>query len=101
MKILKGDNVQIMTGKDKGKSGAVVRVFVDRAKVVIEGINEYKRHTKGRFQGQKSEIVTLNRPLPMSVVALVCKKCKKPTRVGFELKNEKKLRICRRCKSEI
>jgi large subunit ribosomal protein L24 len=101
MKIIKGDTVQIMMGKDKGKTGAVLRAIPSTEKVLVEGINQFKRHVKGRYQGQKSEIVTISKPLPTSAVALVCKKCKKVSRVGFEMRSGKKVRICKRCKSEV
>ena len=101
MKILKGDTVQVMMGKDKGKTGEVLRAIPSSLKVLVDGLNQFKRHNKGRVQGQKSEIVTISKPLPMSVVAVVCKKCKKPSRIGFEVRNEKKVRICKRCDSQI
>lgn len=101
MKIIKGDTVQIMMGKDKGKTGAVLRVIPSTEKVLVEGVNQFKRHVKGRYQGQKSEITTISKPLHAGAVALICKKCKKVSRVGYEMRNNKKVRICKRCESEI
>ena len=101
MKLLKGDTVQIMMGKDKGKTGAILRAIPADSKVLVEGLNQFKRHIKGRYQGQKSEIVTISKPVPVSAVALICKKCKKPTRIGYQVTNGKKTRICKRCESTI
>lgn len=102
MKIIKGDEVKVLIGKDKGKTGKVEVVYPALSKIVVPGINEFKRHVKSRAQGQKSEIMTITKPLNVSNVALICPKCKKPTRVGFTLdKSGKKVRVCRKCKKEI
>lgn len=101
MKLLKGDQVQIRTGKDAGKSGKIEKVFVKERKAIVEGINQFKRHVKARVPGQKSEILTITKPLPMNVLVLICQKCKKATRVGFKLLKDEKVRICRKCGSEI
>lgn len=89
LKIKKGDTVQVMIGKDKGKKGTVEKVFPSRGLVVIENVNQYKRHMKSRMQGQKSEIVTITKPLHVSKVSLIDPKKKKPTRVGFNITKEK------------
>lgn len=101
MKIKKGDNVKVIVGKDKGKTGIVERVFPKDSKVLVTGVNQYKRHLKSRARGQKSEIVTLTKPLPSSSVALVCPKCTKSTRVGFMIVNDKKVRFCKKCEEVI
>ncbi len=101
MKIHKNDTVLITTGKDSGRQGVVERVFPGDETVMITGVNQYKRHIKRRSKDQPGEIVTLTRPMDVSKVALVCPKCKQPTRVGFRLENNKKIRVCRKCKSDI
>lgn len=101
MKIIKGDTVQITAGKDAGKTGKVGKVFSKTGKVVVEGMNQYKRHVKGRMPGQKSEIITITKPLPMGGIALLCQKCKKVTRVGYKMLKDEKVRICRKCNEEI
>lgn len=101
MKIKKGDNVKVIRGKDKGKTGKVEKVFPKLGKVLIPNVNLFKRHLKARSEKQPSEIVTLTKPLPEESVALVCPKCHKITRVGFKLEKDVKSRICRKCKSEI
>jgi|SRR5581483_655485 len=97
MKLKKGDEVKIVIGKDKGKTGKIEKIFPKVKKVLIPGINMYKRHVKARMQNQKSEIINLTKPLPISNVALLCPKCKQQTRVGYTIKNGKKERICRKC----
>lgn len=101
MKLHKGDQIKVTIGKDKGKTGKVEKVFPRIDRVLIVGINEFKRHIKAKATGQKSEIVTITKPLPVSNVALICPKCNKLTRIGFKIEKGKKLRICRKCKKEI
>lgn len=101
MKIHKGDTVSIQIGKDKGKSGKVLRVLTKEDKVLVEGMNQFKRHMKAKVQGQKSEIITIAKPMASSKVALICPQCKKQTRVGYKMENNEKVRICRKCQKEI
>jgi len=102
MKIKKGDTIKVLIGKDKGKTGQVERVYPARDQVLVPGINEFKRHMKSRARDQKSDIVTITKPLTVSNIALVCPKCKKITRVGIEIKkDDSRVRICRKCKKEI
>lgn len=101
MKLKKGDNIKVVRGKDKGKTGKIDKVFPKKGKVLIANINLFKRHLKARSQGQPSEIVTLNKPLNEESVVLVCPKCHKETRVGYKLIKDKKTRICKKCESEI
>jgi large subunit ribosomal protein L24 len=101
MKLIKGDLVKVTRGKDAGKSGKIERVFSKEGKVLVEGVNQYKRHVKARTPDQKSEIITLTKPLPVANVSLICPKCKKETRVGYKMLKDGKARICKKCKKEI
>lgn len=101
MKIHKGDTVQVMIGKDKGKKGEVVKVLPSKGMVMVDNINQYKRHIKGRQQGQKSEIVTITKPLHVSKVSLLDPKKKKPARAGYKIEKGKKERISRMSKEVI
>lgn len=101
MKLKSGDSVNIVRGKDNGKSGTIQKVFTKELKVLVEGVNQVKRHVKSRVPGQKSEIITLTKPLPIANVQLVCPKCKKPTRVGFKMLKDEKVRICKKCNAEL
>lgn len=102
MKILKGDKVLITKGKDRGKSGKIVKSFPKRNKVLIEGLNKYKKNQKPKKEGEKGQIVEFERPINVSSVCMVCPKCKKQTRVGYMIdENNKKYRICAKCKAKI
>lgn len=108
MKIKKGDTIKVLIGKDKGKSGKVDRIFPKKMRVLVDGINQYKKHFKARTQnpasqqgGQKSEILTITKPIPVANIAVVCPRCKKPTRIGFKLVEDSKVRICKKCNKEI
>lgn len=100
-KLKKGDEVKVARGKDKGKLGKIDKVFSKEGKVLVNGVNQYKRHLKARSKNQPSEIVTITKPLPVSNVAIMCPKCKLPTRVGMLIQNEKKMRICKKCQQVI
>lgn len=98
-----GDNVRITLGKDGGREGKIEQIDVKHGLAVIPGINIYKKHIKSAAlkSGQKGGIYELPRPLPFSKIALICPKCKKPTRVGFRLLEKEKVRICKKCGKEI
>jgi large subunit ribosomal protein L24 len=97
MKIKKGDTVKILIGKDKGKTGVVTKVFPRLNKILVEGINVYKKHIKPKRAGQKGEIVNVSRPFYASKAMIVCKNCNKPTRVGYRIEGSKKYRYCKKC----
>lgn len=101
MKIKKGDLVKVMVGKDKGKTGKVERVYPKQNKVLIPGINLYKKHIKKNEKLPQGGVIELPRPLDASKVMLVCPSCQKPTRVGYQVTGKKKHRICRRCDQKI
>lgn len=100
MKIKTGDIVQVLLGKDRGKSGKVLRVWTKETKVLIEGINVYKRHVKKTGQ-HEGGILDLPKPINLSNVALICPSCKKTTRVGVKIEANNKVRICKKCHEEI
>lgn len=100
MKIKLKDTIIVNVGKDHGRQGVVAKILPQDNTVVIEGLNQYKKHVKPS-QGRKGEIVTISRPLDVSKVALVCPKCKQPTRVGYRMSDNKKLRVCRKCNTDI
>src|SRR4051812_16084384 len=101
MKLKKGDTVQVVRGKDSGKIAKIDRVFSKEEKVLVEGVNQYKRHVKARRAGDKSEIITLTKPLPVANVRFLCPHCKKPTRVGYKLLKDTKSRVCKKCNEEL
>lgn len=92
-----GDEVLVTSGKDKGKKGKIERVFPREFKVVVSGIGAYKRHRKAT-SGQRAGIYEIIRPIATAKVAIICPKCGKQTRVGFQQEGKVKNRICKKCK---
>ncbi len=101
MKIRKGDIVKIISGKDRGKNGKVLKVFPKMDKILVEGMAIKKHHERPKKAGQKGEIVSLNSPINVSNVTLFCKNCNKGVRTGTNLQGEQKIRICKKCKNTI
>lgn len=100
MKIKKGDTVKITAGKDNGKTGAVDKVYVKENKLMVAGVNLFKRHVK-KSEFSEGGMIEIAKPVDASNVMLVCPNCKKPTRVGFEVTKTGKKRICKKCRKEI
>ncbi len=101
MKIRLGDTVKVLYGKDAGKKGQVVKVLPKKEKVVVEGMNIYKRAIKGDGQQMQSQIVSINKPMPVAKVMLVCPNCDKTTRVGIEIDKSGRKRMCKKCGKRI
>lgn len=99
-KIKKGDMVQILLGKDRGKSGQIERVLKKKSQVYVSNLNVYRRHVRGR-EGIEGRIVNLSKPMEISNVSLICSQCKKITRVGFKFVQDGKIRVCKKCGKEI
>ena len=102
MSIKKDDTVVVITGKDKGQRGKVLKVIPKEGKVVVEKINMVSRHTKPRKQGDEGGIIQKEAPLYACKVMRVCPKCGKPTRAAHKVQADgKKVRICKKCGAEI
>ncbi len=101
MKLRKGDTIRVAAGKDKGREGKIEKVYTAQNKVTVPGINIYKKHVKKNEQMPQGGVVELPRPISIAKISLLCPKCKKPTRVGFLVEKNRKVRICRKCKKEI
>jgi len=101
MKIHKGDQVLIISGKDKARKGKVIEAFPKQGRIVIEGINLRKKHMKPKKSGEKGQIVETPAPLNVSDVKLICSKCGKAVKIGYKLKGKKKYRVCKKCGQEI
>ncbi len=97
--IRKNDNVVVTTGKDRGKRGRVVRLEPEKNRLVVEGVNMIKRHTKPNPQKNvKGGVVEREAALHASNVQIVCPECGKPTRIGKKILDDgRKVRICRKC----
>ena len=101
MKFHKGDQIIVTGGKDKGSKGKIDRIFEEDQTVLVAGVNMYKRHMKRRDEKTPGGMVDLPRPLSVGKVALLCPKCKQPTRIGFEITTKGKKRVCRKCKQAL
>lgn len=101
MKLHTNDTVQIITGKDKGKKGKIIKSFPKSARVVVEKVNIRTKHIK-KTQNQAGEIVKYEADIDASNAMLICPNCSKPTRVGYSIdKDGKKNRVCKKCKEII
>lgn len=101
MRIKKGDNIIVITGKDKGKKGKIIKALPAINRVVIEGINVKKKHMKPKKSGQKGQIIEMAAPLHVSNVAIVDPKDGKPARIGIKIVGDKKVRISKRSGIEL
>ncbi len=99
-KIHKDDTVQVLAGKDKGKKGTVVRILPKKDAVIVSGVNIVKKAMRKRSQQDQGGIQEIEAPLSISNVAIVCKKCG-PTKIGYKLDGDKKIRVCRKCGEEL
>jgi len=95
-KIKKEDTVQVIAGKDKGKRGRVLRIFRDKDRVLVEGVNIVKKTQKRRKQQDRGGIMEVEAALHSSNLMIVCKKCG-PTRIGYKIDGKEKIRVCRKC----
>lgn len=109
MKIKKGDQVKILSGKDRGKNGKILQIIrtAETIKVVVEGLNLRFKHLRPKRGGEKGQRIMFPAPLPLSNVQLICPKCGQGVRVAYrliansELSQEKKQRLCKKCQSVI
>lgn len=101
MTVKKGDNVVVIAGKDKGKSGKVTEVSPKSNRVLVDGVNIVTKHQKARRQDEKSQIVKKNAPIEASNVMVVCPSCGKATRVAHKVVDGKKVRVCKKCSASL
>lgn len=101
MKLRIGDEILVTAGKDKNRQGKIEKIFPKENRMLVSGINVYKKHRKGSGK-EKGGIIEFSRPLPVGNIALVCPSCKKQTRVSYRVtKTGEKTRICAKCKRQI
>lgn len=101
MKIKKGDTVKIISGKDKSRTGKVTHVFPKENRIVVEGVNIHKKHSRPKKQGQKGQIIQMPMPIYVSNAMIVCESCGKAVRMGIKKIENKKFRICKKCGGEL
>ncbi len=104
MRIRKGDQVIVLAGKDKGSKGKVLQTFPDKGEVIVEGVNMVTRHQKPRQSTKtratpQTQTGRITKPAPMAIgkVMLVCPRCGEASRVGSEITEDKRVRVCKRC----
>ncbi|MCL2164002.1 MAG: 50S ribosomal protein L24 [Oscillospiraceae bacterium] len=99
--VSRGDNVYVLSGKDRGKKGKVLKVFIDDCRVVVEGVNMVKKHKKPS-QMKPGGIINQEAPIHSSNVMLICDKCRTPTKVGkLVYESGERVRVCKKCKDVI
>ena len=102
MNVRKNDKVVVLSGKDKGKQGEVLRAMPAEGKVVVQGVSVATKHQKARKQGEESSIIKVETPIYACKVQIVCPKCSKPTRVAHKVGADgKKVRVCKHCGAEL
>ena len=101
VKIKKGDTVLVSKGKNRGKTGKVLRIYPKSQKRTVEGINEKIRHTRPRRGGEKGQKVSIFHPIWIANALVVCPSCGKGTRVGYDVKDKIKVRVCKKCKGNL
>ena len=101
MKLKKGDNVAVIAGRDKGKSGVIEYSFPNVEKVIVKGIHVMKKHLKPSQKNPKGGIIDINKKLDSSNLMLICPNCGKNTRIGFLISDKSKIRICKKCNKSV
>jgi large subunit ribosomal protein L24 len=101
MKVKKNDNVLVITGKDVKKTGKVLVAMPKTNKIVVEGVNVQEKNRKARSAQETSQKIKKEGPIDASNVLVVCPVCGKATRVGYEIVDGKKVRICKKCKASL
>jgi len=102
MKLRKGDRVVVLTGKDRGKEGDIMRAFPSRQMVIVDGVNRVRKHQRATRATMQGGIIDKDMPMPASSVAIVCGACGEATRVGYRFDDQgAKVRICRKCGADI
>ena len=102
LKIKKGDRVEVLTGKDRGKKGEVMRAMPADGKVIVDGVNVAKKHQRPTKATMQGGIIDKDMPIPVANVALLCPACGKRTRVGFKIDAAgDKVRVCKKCGGEM
>ena len=96
LKLRKDDLVQVISGKDRGKQGKIIRIDRDKSRAIVAGINMVKKAMRKKNQNDRGGIVEIEAPLQVSNLMIVCKKCG-PTRIGYKITGENKARVCRKC----
>ena len=95
-KLKKEDTVQVIAGKDKGKRGRILKIYRDKDRIVVQGINIVKKAMKRRTQQDRGGIIEVEAAIHSSNLMIVCRKCG-PVRIGYKIDGDDKVRVCRKC----
>ncbi len=96
VRIKRDDTVRIIAGKDRGKTGKILRIDAEKRRVIVQGLNMVKKAVKPRKQNDKGGIIDIEAPVAISNVMIVCRKCG-PTRIGMDTSGAEKQRVCKKC----
>jgi large subunit ribosomal protein L24 len=100
IKLRKNDTVKVIAGREKGKTGRIVNIDREKMRAVVEGLNMVKKAMKQKKQNQKGGITSVEAPLSVGKLMIICKKCG-PTRIGYLVEGETKKRVCRKCGGDL
>lgn len=101
MKLRKGDNVKVLSGNDKGKTGEILKVIPKENRIIVKDVNIRKRATKPKKAGEEGGIIASEHPINSSKVSIVCSKCGKAVRIGYKITENGKVRVCKSCGAEL
>ena len=99
--IRRDDEIQVIHGKDRGTRGRVVRVLPRERRIMVEGVARAKKHSRPSKRRQQGGIIDIEQFIDISNVQIVCKSCGQPTRVGHRIEDGKRIRVCRKCESDL
>ncbi len=100
LKLRKNDTVKVIAGREKGKTGRIIRIDREKLRAVVEGLNMMKKAVKQKKQNQKGGITSVEAPIPLGKLMIMCKKCG-PTRIGYVVEGDAKRRVCRKCGGDL
>ena len=102
MKLKKGDRVRVIAGKDVGREGEITRAYPESDRVIVDGVNVAKRHTRATGQTMQGGIIDKDMPLHVSNVAIICSSCESTSRIGYRFEGDgTKVRVCRKCGKDL
>ncbi|MDY6794474.1 MAG: 50S ribosomal protein L24 [Actinomycetota bacterium] len=102
LKIRKGDKVQVLAGKDRGKQGKVLKSFPSQRRIIVEGVNITKKHSRPSQENPQGGIISMEAPIDISNVALICDSCNNMVRVAYRFDTVgNRIRICRKCGTDL
>ena len=96
-KLKVNDNVVVVSGTERGKRGKILKVNKEKGRVIVEGVNKRNKFVRASQENPKGGMINIEFPIALSNIMIFCDKCKKPSRIGVEIKDDMKVRVCRKC----